>query len=237
MWIHEGKKIAFVANPRTASREICYEILQPRGFRRFLGHHGVPWGPDYPRPKHYVKQGELWWWYTENPMDWTWVAAHRNHFEVFHSLAYAVLGGNPPSPERFTDYLWKHPFLYRNEGVLFPSFWEIRHCVELRYDFLRIDLDLFLASHGLPGIKPHEFHRGETKHVTPGKPRDEHYSAKLDATCRAWIEDRYGLEMQRFGYRWEEPEPNEYGSDGESHDGGDDGGDGDRADVPRQDQG
>lgn len=206
MWIQRRFKIAFVAHPRTGSREIGYEVLKRRGFERFLGHHGVPWGPDYPRPKHYEQDGPLWDWYREDEQEWTWYASHRNHFEVFHSIAYAALNGHEPTPDRFESYLWRHPFLYRRgASILFPAFWEIRECRAIRFEHTRQDVATLLDRHGLPALRDDELIRSESIHHTSSKPRGEHYSAKLDATCREWIEERYGREMDRFGYRWESP--------------------------------
>jgi len=203
VWISRQCKVAFIANPRTASREIGQEVLKRRGFSQLYGHHGVPWGPENPRPSHYEMAGDSWDWYLEDEQDWTWYASHRNHFEVFHSIAYAGIGGNPPTPERFEYYLWRHPMLYRRGAhILFPSFWEVRDCQEIRFDHTREDVAALLERHGLPPLRPDELIRSESQHHTMPKPRGEHYSAKLDPLCREWIEERYHREMARFGYAW-----------------------------------
>lgn len=207
MWIHWASKVAFIANPRTGSRAIAYDVLAPRGFVRFMGHHGVPWGPDSPRPRHFEMSGESWDWYGEDEREWTWYASHRNHFEVFHSIAYAALGRNTPTPERFENYLWRHPFLYRRGAhILFPSFWELGDCRAIRHAYTREDVAVMLDTHWLPPLRDDELHRDRSEHHTTPKPRGEHYSVKLDPLCREWIEERYHREMKQFGYRWEDPE-------------------------------
>jgi len=204
MWILKEKRIAFIADPRTGSREIGYNVLKLRGFERWLGHHGVPWGGDNPRHPQTGRHGDLWWWFNEDLYNWRFYAAHRNHFEVFHSIGRGVLGGKEPSPERFTDYVWKHPALYRNKHILFPAFFEIATCQELRFAHLRNDLDAMLRKEGLNPLKPDEFHRSASQHHTKAKPRDERYQDFLPTDCRLWIEDTYGAEMERFGYAWED---------------------------------
>ena len=205
MYINKLVRVAFIANPRTGSREIGYENLIQRGFERWLGHHGVPWGGDHPRTATASQTGDLWWWWNEPLLDWTFYGTTRNHFEVFHSIYYAALGGKPMTPQRFEEYLWKHPALYRNRHILFPCFFEIAGCRELRFAHLRDDFDAMLSRHGLPPLKDDEMRRSKAKHITNAKPRGEHYSAKITPECRWWIEETYRTEMDRFGFRWEEP--------------------------------
>lgn len=205
MWIHKELRIAFIADPRTGSREVGYNLLKNRGFTRFLGHHGVPWGGDHPRHAKAEKSGDLWWWYNEDLYRWTFYAGHRNHFEVFHSIGRAAIGGQPPTPERFETYLWKHPALYRNAHILFPAFFEVAGCRELRFDHLRDDVDALCRRHGLRPLKDDEGHRKDSIHHTVAKPREEHYTGFLSQECREWIEETYAAEMERFGYSWQEP--------------------------------
>lgn len=229
MWIHKHRKISFTANPRTGSREIGYEILKPRGFEMWLGHHGVPWNGVWSRPIPSDMKGEYYWWFSQNPLEWTFYAAHRNHFEVFHSICYAALGKGKnrghltPTPQRLETYLWKHPDLYRNSHMLFPVFFEIRTCRELRFDYLRDDVAQMLLDCDLPPLKDTEGHRDQSIHVTRAKPRNEHYSQFLPLDVRVWIEQQYGAEMDLFGYGWEDkktgdPEvpPVDKGEDGQN---------------------
>jgi hypothetical protein len=205
MWLHRQKRVAFVADPRTGSRTVGYEILKNRGFEIMWGHHGVPWGSDFPRNVRGGREGDLYWWFLEPLYEWTFYAAHRNHFEVFHSIAWAALGGKTPTPEKYETYLWKHPALYRNSTMLFPVFFEIAGCRELRFDHLRDDVAAMLANHDLPPLKPDEGRKDKAKHITVAKPRDQHYSEFLTDECRWWIEKQYRAEMEKFGYRWELP--------------------------------
>jgi hypothetical protein len=221
MWIHKKLKVAFIPNPRSGSREIGYEILAARKFERWLGHHGVPWSPDQTRHGNYEQKGELWWWFNQDPLEWRFFATHRNHFEVFHSIGRAVLGNSQRRPQDFKDYLWRHPALYRSCRVLFPSFVEIAHCRAIRFDNLRGDVAALFEEWDLPRLKDSEGHRANAKHHTIQKPKGEHYSDYLSRDVRAWIEENYALEMERFGYRWEEKpgdagaSPDVEGSDGE----------------------
>lgn len=204
MWIKKPERIAFIADPRTGSREIGYNVLKDRGFERWLGHHGVPWGGDNPRHAQAGKGGDHWWWFNEPLYDWHFYAAHRNHFEVLHSIGRATFGGKDPTPERFIDYFWKHPALYRNQHILFPAFFEISTCKELRFAHLRDDLDGMLREHGLNPLREDEFHREQSIHQTKAKPKGERYQDYLTPACRYWAEETFRTEMKRFGYRWED---------------------------------
>ena len=204
MWLNREKRVAFVANPRTGSRWIGYEVLKRRNFEILWGHHGVPWGADFPRNVRGGMEGDLFWWFREPLYEWTFYAAHRNHFEVFHSIGCAALGGKPPTPERFERYFWKHPALYRNVTMLFPVFFEIAGCRELRVSSLREDVDAMLGAHSLAPLEPGEGVLDRGKHITISKPRNQHYSEYLTTECREWIEEKYRAEMRKFGYTWQE---------------------------------
>lgn len=211
MWVHKERRIGFIAHPRTGSREIGYEILAKRGFVRFLGHHGVPWGGQYPRTPKNEPSGEQWWWFNESLLDWRFYAAHRNHFEVFHSIAHVIGLRQPLTPQRLATYIWGHHAVYRSQHVLFPAFFEVAGCRPLRFDHLRRDVDVMLLECGVEPLRHCEGRRDKSIHHTAPKPRDEHYSAILGPEVRAWIERTYATEMARFGYSWAErsaaPEP------------------------------
>ena len=204
MWIHRDKRIAFIANPRAGSREIGYNTLRGRGFETFCGHHGVPWGPGYLRPEGRTpKTGDQWWWWNQSLLDWTFYGVHRNHFEVFHSLAY-VVGMDHFTVENLTNYLWVHSAHYRCAGVLFASFFEVATCRPLRFGHLREDVSAMLDRHYLRPLADEEFRRERAITHTNGKPRGEHYRDVITPDIRQWIETNYRAEMELFGYGWED---------------------------------
>lgn len=205
MWIHRDLRVAFIAHPRTGSREVGYEILARRGFTRLCGHHGVPWATEVDTLVR-MKNPDLRWWWEQNPWEWTFYAGVRNPFEVFHSIGRAALGGKTPTPARFEEYLWKHWALYRSSSILFPGFWEVPGCRALRFDQLRDDVVAMLAEHALPPLQDGEGRRESSIHHTRTKPPGEHYTAYLTTVCRRWIEERYAAELEAWAYRWESPQ-------------------------------
>ena len=203
MWIHKDRRIAFIANPRTASSEVGYETLKKRGFKMFCEHHGVPWGPGFlrdagPRPM----EGPVFWWWDQDHYDWTFYAGHRNHFETFHSIAH-IIGLKHLSVARLRAYIWTHAAHYRCSRVLFPSFFEVAGCRELRFAHLREDVEAMLARHHLNPLSDSELRRDTAQHHTHSKPRGEHYRDVLSPEIRTWIEETYEGEMEKFGYTWE----------------------------------
>ena len=203
MWIHKLKRIAFIANPRTGSREIGYIILKSRGFEMFCEHHGVPWGPGFLReagPRDMA--GPIYWWWEQDHYKWTFYAGHRNHFETFHSISH-IIGLEHMSVERLRAYIWTHAAHYRCSRILYPSFFEVAGCRELRFRYLRRDISDMLQRHHLRPLGDKEFRRDTAQHHTHNKPRNQRYQDVITPEVRAWIEETYGAEMERFGYGWE----------------------------------
>lgn len=204
MWIHKPKQIAFIANPRTGTRDTAYITLQKRGFEQFCEHHGVPWGPGFLRtagPRD--MSGPIHWWWSQDHYQWSFYGTHRNHFEVFHSIAH-IVGLEHASAKRLEAYIWTHAAHYRGSGVLFPCFFEVATCRELRFAHLREDVDAMLRRHHLKPLQEGELRRETAQHHTHNKPRGERYQDVLSPPVREWIERSYGTEMERFGYSWEE---------------------------------
>jgi hypothetical protein len=204
VWIHREKRVAVIANPRTGSRDLGYLVCQSRGFEKFCGHHGVPWGPGYlkeagPRPM----EGDVYWWWSQDHYRWSFYAAHRNHYEVFHSIAH-ILGLEFATVPRLVTYLWTHAAHYRSSQILFPSFWEIATCQPLRFAHLREDVGAMLDRHHLRPLDDDEFRRDTAQHHTHGKPRGEHFRDVLSPEVIQWIGENYRTEMERFGYEREE---------------------------------
>lgn len=204
MYVHKQKQIAFIANPRCATRELSKNILVPRGFEVFCEHHGVPWGPGYVRqggPRE--MSGPAFWWWEQDPYEWTFYGGHRNHFETFHSIGH-IIGLEHLSVARLRAYIWTHAAHYRSSGILFPCFFEVAGCRELRFAHLREDVEAMLARHYLPPLADNEFRRDKATMHTHNKPRGERYQDVLTPDMRAWIEATYEAEMEKFGYVWEE---------------------------------
>lgn len=199
MYVHDKLKLAYVAHPRTGSRE-TRNVLLKRGFRRVCGHHGVPWGPGYNQHDQRTKEHpEIFWWFNQPIHEWTIMATVRNHFDTFHSLTLMFKANRTIGD--WENWLWRHPAHYRNVHHMWPTVheWPERQLRLLRFESLRDDLSrLFDEFAELNPMRPDEFIREESNTRTAGK--QGHYRDFLSADMVSWIKRRFGWEMDRLGY-------------------------------------
>ena len=176
---HNGKRLHYLAMPRTASKATVHALMELGGVRT-SGHHSLPKAGQ-------VKPGEL------------VITTVRNHYDWFASF-YRCFGRVDTKPyakpiAEFIDlFCEKCPnFVHPGRG-LFDHYGD--HATDrLRFENLEDGLAKFLGSRGFPVP------------VLPRLERDPirrtHYREIITPAARRYIEDRFSEEMEWLGYGWD----------------------------------
>lgn len=187
MYVHEAKRLVYLAHPKTASRAVR-DALKQHGFVRSIylpnsrPHKcGTERGPNHHKGLR------------EHPgPEWTVFAAVRNHFDAWVSW-YAYTGRDG---ERF-DPGFVERIMERN-STYFPEpdkMWALHTRFAdrvLRYETQAADLSNLLGEQvvlPLEGVSEKRERR----------PYQEFYTPEM----RAYVLDRFGDEIAAYGYKWE----------------------------------
>jgi hypothetical protein len=152
MYVHEEKRVAFIAHPRTASTATG-QALTGLGFGQWINHHGFD-------PK---------WDLT----GWTVFATVRNPFDLMVSWYYHK---KRHQEQTFQEWLPKFIALsnqYLDQGMFFGT----NFCTRMmRYETLQKDFDFVLGEVGFPQT---DIPLKNVSHDRPDKPLSEYYDHRL----------------------------------------------------------
>lgn len=173
MYVHEEKRIAFIAHPRTASTATGAALLG-LGFTQWVNHHGI-------NPK----------W---DPTDWTVFATVRNPFDLMVSWYYHKKKYQAAPFQEWLPKFLAESNMYLDQGLFFG----VPHCTRvLSYERLQDDFNLVLVESGFPPI---EIPYKNVSIARPDKPLSEYYDHKLINLMKAHFGEEiksHGYEVPR----------------------------------------
>jgi len=151
MYVHEEKRVAFIAHPRTASTATGAALLS-LDFTQWVNHHGI-------NPK----------W---DPEGWTVFATVRNPFDLMVSWYYKA------KYRELEFQYWLPNFIaVSNQYLDLGMFFGLRYCTRvLRYEQLQQDFDFVMSELGFPQI---DIPLKNVSTARPDKPLSEYYDPKL----------------------------------------------------------
>lgn len=152
MYVHNEKRVAFIAHPRTASTATGAALLG-LGFTQWVNHHGI-------NPK----------W---DPIGWTVFATVRNPFDLMVSWYYHKMKYREAS---FPEWLPKF-IAVSNEYLDMGMFFGLRYCTRvIRYETLQEDFDYMMMLTGFPQT---DIPLKNVSTARPDKPLSDYYNPKL----------------------------------------------------------
>ncbi len=178
MYVSEKRKLIFLAHPRTASRAVVAALQSVE-----LEHLGFE---PHPKTSHHDTL-------TEHPgLGWTVFTVVRNHFDAWVSWQAFNGARRPCGPRRSIQDTVRGTMQLTSHFPDPRRMWAL-HCgyadVLMRYETLEADLRA-------------AFHDTLTLPHIGGSERHADYRDAYDAEARAFIELRFGAEMEELGYRW-----------------------------------
>jgi len=187
MYVHPGKRLAYLSNPKTASLSTA-EALLLRGFVPVTSPAGMEtaaWRASKPsRIEHHRTL-------SRHPgAGWNVACAVRNHWDAW--LSWYFYAGRPTV--RF-DAAWMRGFHARFEQTYFPlpgRMWGLQEAFAdtvLRYEVLESDLARWVGA-------PVELEVVNASGARGGRARFELY----DEDAREYVASTFGAEIARFGY-------------------------------------
>lgn len=186
MYVHPGKKVIYLAHPRTASTATGRTLIAGCDFKSTHDHHA-----------RLERCEELYGFVPDE--EWTIITTVRHHPDALVSHWYA--SGGPgrfpegPTEEWFNEWAPGSPF-YRPGSLYFhvPDATRIWH-----YADLQGYLDAFYGEFGFPRT---ELLKWNVTKDREGRPWHDY----LDPARWSWVWEEYGDEMRRLGYivfkRW-----------------------------------
>ena len=185
MYIHRKEKLIFLAHPRTGSHavqkallDIGFDKTNPGSHHKTLYADGVVNGRN--RPEWYV------------------FTTVRNHWDTaisWMAKEYQLWGTEQPSwsLKDFKKIIGNHPWV--RDG----QFWWVHEDVDviMHYESLEDDLNEILWEFSLPSVKL------SMVNVSP-KREGRHYSEFYTETTKDYIWTKFGNEISKFGYEFEE---------------------------------
>ena len=187
-YINRQARLAFLAHPRAASHSIARALQEQAGFVAVGSHHDR---------RHAVEAA----W--PESKGWTFFCVVRNPFDALVSW-WCKRGrreGHEFAP-RWIEMLERQMGEERPAGspvfMARGSLWVYADECDaiIRYERLDADVNELLEAHGLNPVEL----PWDVQSARMGKPYQEHYD---DAT-RAWVAEHYAVELQTWGYRWQE---------------------------------
>lgn len=190
MYIHEGRGLVYLAHPKCASRAVR-DALKEHGFVRSVfapnskpNKCGNRSGPDHHKGLK------------EHPgPEWTVFTAVRNHFDAWASwFSYSAKTGEQFCP-RFIERLMDKQNYFPEPDKMWAYHTEFADHV-LRYETQAADLSNLLGEQvQLPVVGV-----SERREKRP-------YQALYTPELAEYVADRFGDEMEHYGYRWEGAPP------------------------------
>ena len=177
-YVHRGARLCFLAHPRTASQSVADALEEQAGFVSEGTHHA---------PRSHV---EVRW---PEAKEWTFFCVVRNPYDAL--VSWWAKGGRPgprlgkPSPD-WIALLDTGESLYHKPGSLWWLHGEDADVVT-RYERLEVGVNEVLIAAGLGPVTLPWRHRS----ARVGTYRDYY-----DDVTRAFVADRYGDELLRWGY-------------------------------------
>jgi len=161
MYCHIGKKVCFVAHPRTASTATG-KVLLTLDFEQMINHHGFK--PEVLNPS------------------WTIFATVRNPFDLLVSW-YWHKRREQKSFQEWLPIFLKESNEYLDKGLFFA----LPHCTHvLRYENLQNDFDQVMVEAGFP---PTEIPKHNVSIRRDDRPVFEYYDSKLINLMKAHFGD------------------------------------------------
>lgn len=180
MYLHHGKKLMFLTQPRSGSRAVA-KALKIVGFEGY-GNHVLP--------TERRRSGR------PLPLDVTayeTASTIRNHFDLMVSFYLHFSEVSPPSPFGI-DFMKSLEILdgkHFQDGKAFR--YRVASDVMFRFESLQEDVNRWLERYGLPAVVLPLIGASKDR-----KPYREYY----DVHSRMYVEWVYGEEMKELNYRW-----------------------------------
>ncbi len=170
MYVHEEKKIAFIAHPRTASQATAKVLVDKLGFELRLSHHV----------------------YSKSPLDWTVFGTVRNPFDLLVSWYHLEIF-KTKHDETFETWLCKcidNPNEYIRRGLFFA----LHECTDrLHFENLQEEFDELMSRMGLP---PTIIPLKNVSEKRAGRDFHEYYTPRLTKL----VTGKYGKLIHQLGY-------------------------------------
>jgi hypothetical protein len=195
MYIHDEKKLAYLAHPKTASISTA-TALKEVGFRRFQGHHS----------KINCRNSPI---NEDNRHEWTTFTTVRNHYDLVISWTAYYVGIASTGDQRYEKlakigWTLDEPFSLRafelalEEASAYVTDRLFGHHIDdadylLHFETLQEDLDLLLKARGLKSPQIRQLN------VTPQR-KGRHYSYFYTDETREYIGKRFAKEIAELGY-------------------------------------
>lgn len=189
MYLHDDRRLVYLANPRTASMATA-DALMTVGFR-----HVSPY-PHSPRNTHHARLYSVQCPIEDDDVaDWTVITTVRNHWDC-------AVSWMPRPPEGGRK--WRvEEFQTRLTNRYIPGDQMFMHAdqadVIWRFETLQDDMTRTLRDHDLPMPDLTWNNWSEWR----GAPFQSYYSGRT----RQYLADRFAGEIARFGYGFDDPDP------------------------------
>lgn len=171
MYIHEEKKLAYIAHPRTASQTTSKTLVDKLGFKLHASHH-----------QYY------------DPLDPAWLifATVRNPFDLLVSWWYLEVH-KTKQEETFPHYIHRRvndPNYYMRKGLFFGQYLckEILHFENLQEEFNQLMLKV--------GLPPTEIPRRNVSDARKGRDFASYYTPELIDL----VVEKFGDDIRNNGY-------------------------------------
>ena len=175
MYYHRDARLIYLAHPRTASNATV-EALLSIGFKTHERHHGGICD---------AMERKQWYVFT----------TVRNHFDTAVSWVLRRTRDRRGWSREIVEWALTEPV---NRWVWESEMWGLHgHDSDevLKYETLQGSLNALLNRFDLPSVELPR--KNETQHR-----RGRHYHEFFDEDSRAYIEERFGEEMKRYGYKF-----------------------------------
>lgn len=176
MYFHKDSNVIYLAFPRTASKATSSALSTQAGFSRSPNHHGRLW------------QAESFYPINNDTLVLTTV---RNHFDWFVSYAFMV-HRIPLTVKVLSDMSSTRLTYIDTEGWLF-DYHRLQATHVARFEHLEEDVNKFLSIRGIRPVRIRLQNYSKSR-------KFRHYSEYYNSETRAFIEDKFGKEMEELGY-------------------------------------